>query len=112
MTEDGGLELLIETEARLAERLAAAEAEAHATLEEARRKVQQAEARYQAEFQAAGAGLTSRLAAEQAKEIVRLGNEAEQDARHFESLTPERIESLARRAADRVLDAWRGETAP
>jgi hypothetical protein len=109
MAENGGLDLLIETEAKLAERLAAAQAEAEATLEAARLAVGEAEAQYQAELEAASRELIARLSARRKGEVARMWAEAEAAAGRFESLTPERTESLAREVVRRVLETWRPE---
>jgi len=109
MAENGGLDLLIETEAKLAERLATAEAEAEATLAAARRAVGEAEAQYQAELDAASRELIARLSARREGEVARIWAEAEAAASRFESLTPERIESLALEVVRRVLESWRPE---
>ena len=109
MAENGGLDLLIETEAKLAERLATAQAEAEATVEAARRAVGEAEAHYQAELEAASNELIARLSARRKGEIARLWAEAEAAASRFESLSSDRIESLAREVVGRVVDAWRPE---
>jgi vacuolar-type H+-ATPase subunit H len=109
MNEEGGLDLLIETEAKLAERLAAAQAEADSALEAARRAAGEAEAHYQAELEAASQELTARLAARRQREIGRIRAEADAAAHRFETLGSERIETLAREVVRRVLDAWRAE---
>ena len=110
MAGDGGLDLLIETESRLAERLAAAQAEGAAVLEQARRDARGAEARYQVELETGREVLAARVAEERDSEITRLLDEASDLARRFRTLGQDRVESLAQEVVRRVLDVWRSET--
>ena len=97
MSENGGLDLLIETETRLAERLATAQ--------------QEAEARFQGDLERAARELAATLATQREREVARITAEADVSARRFEALGPGRLDALAQDVARRVLEAWRTEGA-
>lgn len=109
MTADGGLDVLITTEARLAEQLAAVQAEALATLEAARLAVEAEESGYAAELAAATAALEARSADQCQAEIARLKAAADIAVRRYEGLLRERGDGLAALVVQRVLAAWNAE---
>ena len=111
MSENGSLDLLLETEKRLAERLADAQRKAEATLAAARQAQQDAETHFHGNLGRAMRELAAMLAAQCESEVARLKAEAEAAARRFEELSQQRIDSLAHDVARRVLDGWRAEGA-
>jgi vacuolar-type H+-ATPase subunit H len=111
MSENGGLDLLIETETRLAERLATAQQEADSALDAARQAGREAEARFQDDLERAARDLATTLASQRESEVARITAEADVSAHRFESLGPGRLDALAQDVARRVLDAWRIEGA-
>ena len=111
MSENGGLDLLIETETRLAERLATAQQEAEAGLDAARQAGREAEARFQGDLERAALELAATLATQREREVARITAEADVSARRFEALGPGRLDALAQDVARRVLEAWRTEGA-
>ena len=109
MAVDGGLDILISTEARLAEQLAAAQAEARATHEAARLAVQAEESGYAAELATATATLAARSREQSQEEIARIKAAADSAVRRFEGLSGERGEALALLVVNRLLATWSGE---
>jgi hypothetical protein len=106
MAADGGLDVLISTEARLAEQLAAAEAEAAALREAARKEVEAEESGYAAELAAATEALAARNAEQCQAEIRRFQAAADLAVRRYGELWRQRGEDLAALVARRVLAAW------
>jgi hypothetical protein len=99
----GGLGRLIETESRIAESLAAAEAEAGRLLHAAREAADTEEADFEASVEAAAAVLADRLAAERDAEVRRVVAEGAERARRFRQLPDSIIEELAAGVARRIL---------
>ena len=111
MSEIDGLDLLLKTEVRLAERLADAQRKAEATLAAARRAQLDAETHFHGNLSRAMRELATALAAQCESEVNRLKAEAEGAARRFEELSQQRIDALAHEVAGRVLNTWRAEGA-
>ncbi|HEY7028182.1 MAG TPA: hypothetical protein VH438_11275 [Gemmatimonadales bacterium] len=111
MTENGGLDLLMETEIKLAERWAEAQRKAEATVAAAQRARQEAETRFQENLDRAAQELATALAAQCESEVGRLKAEAEAGTRRLEGLSQARLDALAQEVARRVLDTWRAERA-
>ena len=111
MTENGSLDLLLETETRLAARLADAQRKAEARLAAARQAQLDAEAHFHGNLGRAMRELATALAAQSESEVNQLKAEAEVAARRFEGLSQQRIDALAHGVARRVLDGWRAEGA-
>jgi hypothetical protein len=109
MVADGGLDVLISTEARLAEQLAAAEAEASALREAARQAVEAEESGYAAELVAATEALAARNAEQCQAEIGRFQVAADLAVRRYEELWRQRGEEFASLVVRRVLAAWSPE---
>jgi hypothetical protein len=103
MVAVGGLDLLISTEARLAEQLAAAEADAQAIRQAAREAVAAEETGYAAELAAATEALAARTAEQRQAEIARFQAAADLDVRRYEALWRQRGEELAVLVTRRVL---------
>ena len=99
----GGLERLIDTEARLAEALAAAEAEAASLLTDARRAVAEEEARCQQAFEGDAAALADRVATERDGEMARVAGDGSQRARRLRAVPASVVEDLAHDVARLVL---------
>jgi hypothetical protein len=112
MAAGGGLDVLITTEARLAEQLAAVEAEALATRAAARAAVDAEEAGYAEELAAAAAELGIRSAEKCQAEIARIKAAAEIAVRRYQDLSRERGEELAARVVRRVLAEWSPGASP
>jgi hypothetical protein len=100
----GGLGLVIEAEARIAERIAAARTQAARILEAAEESARASAQRYAAELADAMAALEARVAAERDQQIAAIRAAADRRIARFQALTPERIEALAEAAVARVLD--------
>lgn len=109
MVADGGLDVLINTEARLAELLAAAQADAQATRVAAQRAVQTEEAGYAAELAAGLAELEARSAEQREAERARLVGAADVAVRRYQEVSRDRGEELASLVVQRVLAAWKPE---
>jgi hypothetical protein len=109
MTADGGLDVLISTEARLAEQLAAAEAAAAALRDAARMAVEAEESGYTAELVAATEALAASNAAQCQAEIGRFQAAADLAVRRYQELWRQRGEELAALVVRRVLAAWSPE---
>jgi hypothetical protein len=109
MAADGGLDVLISTEARLAEQLAAAEAEAAALRQAARKAVEAEESGYAAELAAATEALAARNAEQCQDEIGKFQAAADLAVHRYEELWRQRGEELAALAVRRVLAAWSPE---
>ncbi|MFI5209494.1 MAG: hypothetical protein ACHQ2E_03525 [Gemmatimonadales bacterium] len=112
MTAEGGLDVLITTEARLAEQLAAAEAEARAIREAARVAIEAEESGYAVELAAATVELAARSAEQCRTEIARLEAAAEVAVRRYQELSRQRGEELAARVVRRVLAEWSPGASP
>lgn len=98
----GDLDLLIETERRLAARLDAAQAEALRIVEAARQAAREAERRLEEELQGSLAALRDRIAAEREAEIAAIAEEARGPAERLDGLSAERIADLAGRVLARL----------
>jgi hypothetical protein len=105
---EGGLVRLIETEARLAEAIAAAEREAAALLEAAKTAAAAGEAGSRARLEGDVAALVQRVAAERDAEVVRVVAEADARCRQLRELPAEAIGELAAWVETRLL-AYPGE---
>lgn len=105
----GGLDILVTTEVRLAEQLAAAEAEARATGEAARLAIETEALGYAAELAVATEALAARSRERCQAEIAQIEAAADTVVRRFQGLPRERGEALASFVVDRVLAAWTGE---
>jgi hypothetical protein len=112
MAEDRGLDALIEAEARLANQLAAAEAEARASLAAARLAVEAMESRYAAEMASAAAALAAHTIERRDVEIARIRTAADVEVRRYQAVSGEREEILAAEVVRRVLDTWSTEAEP
>lgn len=112
MAADVGLDLLISTEARLAEQLAAAEAEALATRAAARAAIEAEESGYAAELAAATVELAARNAEQTQAEIARLGAAADIAVHRYQELSRQRGEELAAQVVRRVLAEWSPGASP
>ncbi len=112
MAADGGLDVLITTEARLAEQLAAAEAEALSTRAAARAAIEAEESGYAAELAAATVALEARSAEQCQAEIARLKSVADVTVGRYLDLSRQRGEELAFRVVHRVLAEWSPEASP
>jgi hypothetical protein len=106
MAADGGLDVLISTEARLAEQLAAAHADAEAARAEAQLAVANAESGYAAELEAGLAELAARSAAQCKAESARLASAADVAVRRYGEVARDRGEEFAALVVRRVLAAW------
>ncbi len=100
---EGGLDRLIETEARLAQALAAAEAEAAALLDAAKAAAEAEAARFQEILDGETAAVTAQIAAERDAEIRRVTATAEERCRRLEELPAAVVEELAAWLTDRLL---------
>jgi hypothetical protein len=100
---EGGLSRLIETEARLAQALAAAEAEAAALVEAAKAAAKAEEARFQDVIEGETAALAAVVATERDAEIRRVTATAEDRCRRLEELPAAVVEELAAWLTDRLL---------
>lgn len=105
----GGLDILITTEVRLAEQLAAAQADALATREAARLAVEAAASGYAAELTAATQALAARSRERCQAEIAQIEAAADAVVQRFQGLARERSAALTSFVVDRVLRAWTGE---
>jgi hypothetical protein len=99
----GGLGRLIETEARLAEALAAAEAEAGRLLQAAREGAAAEEARGRQALEDDSAALSRRVAAERDAELSRVAAQGDQRSRRLRELPVSVVEELAIEVVGRVL---------
>jgi hypothetical protein len=100
---EGGLGRLIETETRLAEAIAAAEAEAAARLREARAAAEASAAGWRTTLDAEVAELTSRVAAARDAEIGVILRAADERCRGLRELPAGTIAELAGWVEQRVL---------
>ncbi len=112
MPQDGGLVSLIEAEARLAERLAAARAAGQATIAAAQLAVKAMESRYAAEVETGTATLAAHIAERRDSEVAHIQAAADLQVSRSATLTGERGETLAGEVVRRVLDTWNTGTAP
>ena len=101
---EGGLGRLIETEARLAQALAAAKAEAAALLETAKAAAEAEEARFQEGLEGETAALAAVVGAERDTEIARVAAAAEEQCRRLQELPEAVVEELAAHLIERILD--------
>lgn len=99
----GGLGRLIETEARLAEALAAAEREAGRLLQAAREAGAAEEARCQQALQDESAALSARVAAERDAEMLRVAADGDERSRRLRELPDSVVEELAIEVVVRLL---------
>lgn len=99
----GGLGRLIETEARLAEALAAAETEAGRLLQAAREAADAEEARSQQAVEDESAAVAGRVAAARDAELVRVAAEGGERCRRYRELPDSVVEAHAVEVVERVL---------
>lgn len=102
MTE-GGLGRLIETEARIAAALAAAETEAAELLQAARVAAEAEEHRFGELLEGATASLAARVSAERDAEIARVAAAAEERCRRLQELPEDLVEELVAWVTQRLL---------
>jgi hypothetical protein len=103
-TKEGGLGRLIETEARIGAALAAAEADAAAILESARKAAKSEADRFGELVEADLTTLATRVAAERDTELGRIAAEAERRGRRLHDLPEEVVEELAGWVVGQLLD--------
>ncbi|HEU5169456.1 MAG TPA: hypothetical protein VFU46_02900 [Gemmatimonadales bacterium] len=108
---EGGLERLLETEARLERRLAAAEADARVLVRRAEEAAAALAARYGDDLEQASTALAARIAAERDAVVARLRADALGRAARFRALPDERMEALAQLVVRRVVEDPREEGA-
>jgi len=101
----GGLSLLIQTEARIAERLAAADAECRAMLARAEASALAAGAHYDEQLSNSLRALEARIAAERDQEIAEIRAAAARRIGRYAEVRREKIEMLSAAVAQKVLDA-------
>jgi hypothetical protein len=99
----GGLGRLIEAEARLAQAVAAAEAEAATLLEAAGQAAAEEEARCRRAFESDAAALAERVATERDAEMARVTVAAGERATRLRELPASLVESLAIEVAGTIL---------
>jgi hypothetical protein len=99
----GGLNRLIDTEARLAQAVAAAEVEAASLLEAARQAATEEEARSRQAFESEAAALAERVATERDAEMARVTVAAGERARRLRELPASVVEDLAIEVAGLIL---------
>lgn len=102
-----GLQRLLELEALLAARLASARSEADALLRHARDQAAAIAADSRSHEAEEERRLTTRLAAEQEQERTALAAELAAHASRYRTLSAERIDQLARRVLDLLLESQR-----
>jgi succinate dehydrogenase/fumarate reductase flavoprotein subunit len=100
---EGGLGRLIETEARLAQALAATEAEAAALLDAAKAAAEAEAARFEEILDRETAEVAAEIAAGRNAEIRRVTATAEERCRRLEELPATVVEELAAWVTDRLL---------
>jgi hypothetical protein len=100
---EGGLLRLVETEARLAQALAAAEAEAVAMVRAARAEAAEMAALVDAQIEAEAGALALRVTAERDAEIRRIAAEAERRCRRLQGLSAATVDDLAAEIETRLL---------
>ena len=99
---EGGLTRLIETEARLAQDIAAVEREAATILAEARSAAEQARAGSEASLEGAIAELARRVSTERDAENTRIRSEADARCRRLRELPAGTVDRLAAWVESRV----------
>jgi hypothetical protein len=100
---EGGLNQLIETERRLAERLGTAAAEADAIVEAAARAAREANDRFDADVAAGVQALATRIAAECDAEIATIRRTTELELTRFRALSDNTIAAIAGSLLDHAL---------
>ena len=108
--EDDGLARLVETEARIAEALASARAEADAIVQIARDEAAAGEGRFQADLDRDLTALAARHAARHQADLATLGVAAADRARRLRELPEAVVDRLAAWAVEQ-LDRSAGRTA-
>lgn len=101
---EGGLLRLVETEARLAQALVAAEHEAAAVVRVAREEATEQSARLQVRIDLEVGVLAERIAAERDAEMQRITDATDVRCRRLRDLSDETVDRLAAAMAARVLD--------
>ena len=101
---EGGLLRLVETEARLAHALEAAENEAAGVVRAAREAATEQSARLQVRIDVEAAALAERIAAERDAEMQRITAATDVRCRRLRDLSDEAVDRLAAAMAARVLD--------
>lgn len=109
VADSDGFDALIEAETQLAARIAAAEAEAEATLGAAQLMVETLESRHEADVALAASALETHITARRDTEIERIQAAAVVEVRRFQGLPSARGEALADQVVRQVLDAWNSE---
>jgi uncharacterized protein YdbL (DUF1318 family) len=112
VTPEGGLGRLIETEGRIAAALGAAEAEAAALLEAARRSAETEAGRFGELVDAELSELAASVTAERDAELTRIADANEARCRRLQNLPEHIIEELAGWVAERLLDEGRSGGPP
>jgi hypothetical protein len=100
---ESGLDQLIETERRLADRLGAAAAAADEIVAAARRAAVEAAQRSEAELAAAADDLAARIATERDGEIAAIRRTAEREMARLQSLPDETITAVAESLLDQAI---------